>query len=50
MVLGYYIFIKSLGMVLGYIVPLLILSNIDPLDARGAAASKKIRLYIRVTR
>ena len=33
-------------MILGFIVPLLILSNIDPLDVRGAAASIYITIKI----
>ena len=41
MVLGYYISIKSLGMVLDYFCALP--SNIERLDARGAAASKDIK-------
>ena len=39
MVLGYYIFMKSPDMVLGYFYALQIPFNIEPLDARGGVAS-----------
>ena len=39
MVFGYLAFMKSLGMIFGYIVPIHIPANIDPLNVRGAATT-----------
>ncbi len=43
-VLGYFIFMKSLGMLLGYFSALPYPSNIEPLVVRGAAASLSLKL------